>query len=324
MPVRCSDDVRDSIPASPRRVPMGLKLDQLQHLVAIVEHGSLRAAARRLALPQPALTRSVRALERELGCELFTRATQGMTLTARGRQFHERASAIVHELRRAREELAHGLGDERGEVIAALSIMPHVGMLPRALPAFRHRYPHVRLQLIEGLFPDVEERLRTGHLDFYLGAAPREAPVPGLKLQRLFGNVRTVVARQGHPLARVRSLKALAGADWATTAIDHKAEQDLVQLFADHGLPAPRIQLHARTALSLIAALVSTDLLAMVPIQWENFAATKAALQPIRIRERLPAPDVVLATRTGLPLTPAAEHLCDLLLRETPRPPLRS
>jgi hypothetical protein len=39
-----------------------MKLDQLQHLVAIVEHGSLRAAARRLAVPQPALTRSVRAL----------------------------------------------------------------------------------------------------------------------------------------------------------------------------------------------------------------------------------------------------------------------
>lgn len=297
---------------------MSLKLDQLQHLVAIVEHGSLRAAARRLGLPQPALTRSVRGLERELGCELFTRAAQGMTLTARGRQFHERAGAIVSELRRAREELAHGLGDERGEVIVALSIMPHVGMLPRALPAFRRRYPQVRLQLIEGLFPDVEERLRTGQIDFYLGAAPREAPAPGLKLQRLFGNVRTVVGRQGHALARARSLKALAGADWATTAIDHNAEQDLAQLFASHGLPPPRVMLQARTAMSLIAALVSTDLLAMVPAQWESFAATQAALQPIRIRERLPAPDVVLIGRTGLPLTPAAEHLCDLLLREVP------
>lgn len=300
---------------------MSLKLDQLQQLVAIVEHGSLRAAARRLGLPQPALTRSVRSLERELGCELFTRAAQGMTLTPQGRQFHDRASAIVHELRRARDELAQGRGDERGEVVLALSIMPHVGMLPRALPAFRRRYPQVRLQLIEGLFPDVEERLRTGHIDFYLGAAPREAPAPGLRLQRLFGNVRTVVGRQGHPLARVRSLKALAGADWATTAIDHKAEQDLAQLFATHGLPAPRVQLHARTAMSLIVALVSTDLLAMVPVQWQNFAATQAALQPIRVRERLPAPDVVLVRRQGLPLTPAAEHLCDLLLREVPRSP---
>ena len=44
-----------------------MKLEQLQHLIAIVEHGSLRAAARRLDVPQPALTGSVRALKRELG-----------------------------------------------------------------------------------------------------------------------------------------------------------------------------------------------------------------------------------------------------------------
>nr|WP_315232875.1 LysR family transcriptional regulator [uncultured Albidiferax sp.] len=44
-----------------------MKLDQLQHLVAIVEQGSLRAASRRLQIPQPALTRSIRALEKELG-----------------------------------------------------------------------------------------------------------------------------------------------------------------------------------------------------------------------------------------------------------------
>jgi LysR family transcriptional regulator of abg operon len=298
---------------------MSLKLDQLQHLAAIVEHGSLRAAARRLNLPQPALSRSVRALERELGTELFTRAAQGMTLTAQGRQFHQRASAVVNELKRARDELAQGLGDERGEVVAALSIMPHVGMLPRALPAFRQRYPNVRLQLIEGLFPDVEERLRTGHIDFYLGAAPRETPAPGIKLQRLFGNVRTVVCRQGHPMQRVRSLKALAEADWATTAIDYNAEQDLAQLFAEHGLPPPRVVLHARTALSLMAALTSTDMLSMVPVQWEQFPATQGSLQAVRLRERLPAPDVVMVTRQGLPLTPAAEHLSDLLLREVPR-----
>ena len=295
-----------------------MKLEALQHLVAIVEHGSLRAAARRLGMPQPALTRSIRALEKEVGTALFTRDTQGMVLTALGRQFHQRASAVVHEVRRARDELAQGLGDDSGAVVVGLSIMPHVGMLPRALPAFRKRYPQVRLQLIEGLFPDVEERLRTGSIDFYLGAAPRQAPAPGLKLQLLFGNRRTVVCRQGHPLARVRSLKALAEADWATTSIDYNAEQDLTQLFALHGLGPPRVMLQARTALSLMVALAHSDMLAMLPVQWESFPLTADVLQTIRLREALPAPDVVLVTRQGLPLTPAAEHLCDLLLREVP------
>ena len=93
-----------------------MKLDQLQYFVAIVEHGSLRSAARRLAVPQPALTRSIRALEKELGGSLFTRETTGMTLTDTGRRFHIRASNIVHEARRAQDEIAQHRGDDRGAV----------------------------------------------------------------------------------------------------------------------------------------------------------------------------------------------------------------
>lgn len=320
-----------------------MRLDQLQHLVTIVEHGSVRSAARRLGTTQPALSRSIHALERDLGSALFTRAPQGMMLTTQGQRFHQRALAVVNELRRARDELSQSAGDERGDVKVALSIMPHVGMLPRALPAFRRRWPNVRLLLIEALFPDVEERLRTGQIDFYVGASPQASSIsqvssgpqassrsqghaslassaPGLVMRHLFGNVRTVVCRQGHPLQRARSLKALSSAEWATTAIDYHAEQDLTHLFAKHNMPPPRVMVHTRTALSLMTALTSTDLLAMVPVQWQDYAATRGTLHPIRVRERLPAPDVVLVTRQGLPMTPAAEHLCDLLLREVPRP----
>ena len=174
-----------------------MKLDQLQHLVAIVEHGSLRGASRRLGVPQPALTRSIRSLERELNASLFLRETTGMVLTAMGRRFHVRASNIIHEARRAQDEISQHRGDDRGTVVVALSIMPHVGMLPHALKAFRERYPGVRLQIIEGLFPDVEGLLREGTVDFYLGAAPRFTPAPGLAMEKLFDNRRAVVCCLG-------------------------------------------------------------------------------------------------------------------------------
>ena len=295
-----------------------MKLEQLQHLLAIVESGSLRAASRRLNVPQPALTRSIRALERELHAVLFLRETTGMVLTPVGQRFHARASAIVNEERRAREEIAQNQGDEGGTVVAALSIMPHVGMLPRSLQTFRERWPKVKLQLMEGLFPDAESGLRDGSIDFYLGAAPREAPAPGLQMRHLFDNTRAVVCRQGHPLARARSLKALAGADWAITAIDYNAEEDLSELFAGHGMPRPDIQLRASSAMSIMVALAYTDLLAMLPVQWADFPLTHDALQLVKIRERLPAPSIVLVTKAGLPQTPAAEHFCDVLLRQQP------
>jgi DNA-binding transcriptional LysR family regulator len=149
-----------------------MKLNYFRDMVAIVQHGSLRAAARHLGMPQPALTRSIRALEQELGVVLFEREARGMTLTSLGRLFYQRASAVVNEVQRARDELAQSQGGDAGSLVAGLSIMPHVGMLPYALSSFRKRYPGVRLQLIEGLFPDLEMSLRNGSVDFYLGAAP--------------------------------------------------------------------------------------------------------------------------------------------------------
>ena len=295
-----------------------MKLTQLRDLVAIVEHGSLRAAARQLDIAQPLLTRSVRALEKELGVTLFERQSLGMTLTPAGRVFHQRASVAVNEIRRARDELSQVQGEGLGTVIAGLSIMPHAGLLPGALPAFRRRYPHVRLQLIEGLFPDLEARLREGSIDFYMGAAPRLQPAAGLAVELLFHNLRAVVGRKGHPLAQASSLKELAGAEWATTSIDYDASEDLSRLFARHDLPPPVVALQAGSALSLMVALAQTDLLAMLPRQWGDFPLTADTLQVIPIKEQIPAPDIVMIRRPDLPLTPAAEHLVDLMLRLAP------
>ncbi len=71
--------------------------------------------------------------------------------------------------------------------------------------------------------------------------------------------------------------------------------------------------MQAQSALSVMTALVNTDLLALLPVQWAEFRITRPLLRPINIREDLPAPALVLARRAALPLTPAAEYFCDLL-----------
>ena len=63
------------------------------------------------------------------------------------------------------------------------------------------------------------------------------------------------------------------------------------------------------------AVLAHTDLLAMLPVQWEEFPMTPDTLQAIRICELLPAPAILVIRRPDLPLTPAAEHFCDLMRR---------
>ena len=241
-----------------------------------------------------------------------------MVLTATGRRFHVRASNIVNEARRAHDEIAQHRGDDRGTVVAALSIMPHVGMLPFALKTFRERYPNIKLQIIEGLFPDVEGPLREGIVDFYLGAAPRATPAPGLAMQKLFDNRRAVVCRNGHPLSAARSLKALQTANWAITGVDYNVEDDIAQLFESHGLKPPNVVLRASSAMSIMVSLAHSDLLAMLPVQWEEFPMTRDTLQVIRVREQLPAPAIVMVQRPDFPLTPASEYLSDVLRRHAP------
>ena len=290
-----------------------MKLNQLKDLMAIVERGSLRAAARHLGQAQPALTRSIRLLEQDLGTTLFEREARGMVLTPAGKLFYQRASLVLHELRHAREEIEQHTGQMTGTVVMGLSIMPHVGLLPQALPRFRERFPHIKLKVIEGLYPAIEPGLRDGSIDFYLGAAPEEAIESGLISTELTENTRTVVARKNHPLCFAKSITELKDAQWASTSVSFNAENDLIDLFAQHGLPAPQLMFQANSALSLMVALSSTDLIALLPVQWNDFHLTKDALQVIPIKETLPAPSIVCIQRPGLPLTPAAQWMFQCL-----------
>jgi DNA-binding transcriptional LysR family regulator len=211
--------------------------------------------------------------------------------------------------------MAQAQGGELGTVVVGLSIMPHLGMLPGALGPFRRRYPGVTLKVIEGLYPAIEPGLRNGSIDFYLGAASQAAPSHGLIAETLFENTRIVVGRKGHPLADARSLKELSMADWATPSLDVIAAEDLNEVFSRFKLGPPQIRLQANSAMSLLVALAHSDLLTMLPRQWAEFALTQHALQVIPVRERLTAPAIVFLRRADLPLTPAAEHLSDLLKR---------
>jgi LysR family transcriptional regulator, regulator of abg operon len=292
-----------------------MKLNQLRDLVAIVQCGSLRSAARHLGVAQSGLTRSIRALEKECGGDLFEREAKGMTLTTVGELFYQRASAAVSELKRAKEEIAQVRGGTQGSVTVGLSIMPHVGMLPFALRAFYQRFPGVVLKVIEGLYPAIEPGLRNGTIDFYVGVAAQATPSAGLVSEVLFDNTRIVVGRRGHPLAGARSLRELAEAGWATPSLDLNATVDLNHLFAQFGLPQPNIMLQAHSAMTVLTAISSSDLLAMLPRQWMDWELTQNALQMINVKERLSAPDIIFVRRADLPLTPAAEHFSDLLRR---------
>lgn len=306
-----------------------MKLNQIRDVLAIVERGSLRAAARHLGVTQPALTRSVRELEHELGAALFERRPTGMALTGIGQAFVRRAASIQHEVERVRTEVEQLKGNHVGALSVGLSTVSHIALLSRVVASFEQRYPNVRLHISEGLFPALERDLQDGAIDFYVGPLAGDEHPFEMIVERLFTNRRLVFGRHGHPLVGATSLAQLVGARWVVDALTLVGKDELGPLFARHGLPAPRVAVSGQTSLSTIVTAASSDLLAMLPQQWRPILEGTGLVTVIPVRETLTAATICIVKRAHLPLTPAAEHLENLFRRAAinhaltlPDPPL--
>jgi LysR family transcriptional regulator of abg operon len=292
-----------------------MKLHHLRDFLAVADRGSLRAAARELGIAQPAVTRSIQELEKELGVPLFERHARGAIPTRMGQAFIRRARSVHNELSLARDEIAQMRGMTHGSVRVALSMVPHMALLPHTLRPFRQRYPDVRLDIIDAVFPTIEADLVDGTIDCYIGPPPESMP-DGLVIEQLFLNTRVILCRKGHPMRNATSLRDLFEAEWVTTSITARAEHELGPLFSQYGLPPPRLVMQAHSALTLITALLYSDLLTMLPVQWADFEIMKNAVEAIQVVEQpLAAPPISIIQRAGLPLTPAAEYFCDLMRR---------
>lgn len=296
------------------------KFHHLRDFAAIARAGSVRSAARNLGLTQPALTRSLRELEQEIGGSLCERHARGVVLTPLGERFLVRAQASLEELRRGMEEATQLTGHMQGNVAVALSSVPVLTTLPKAFSAFREACPDVRLRIVEGLFPAIEPQLRDGRLDFYIGPRPERALGASYRIDLMFKNERVVLARKNHPLRNARSVGALLGAEWVVTGLRERLEQEFEEQFTDLGLEMPRAFTIVESMLALVTMVSSTDVLAFLPRQWADTPLFRDLVEPIPVTDTLFAPDIVQITRSRMPLTPAAEKFSVLLQRAAGKP----
>jgi DNA-binding transcriptional LysR family regulator len=293
-----------------------MKLQQLQGLVAVVEQGSIRAAARHLHLSQAAVTKSMRTLEEEAGVALLQRGSRGIALTAAGERLLERARLITRQVQLARDDLAQLAGQDAGSVRVGVTPVMTLTGLGEAFSWFRQRYAHVQVQLIEGLMARVLPRLREGTLDIAVVAADVGEIAPDEFHQRRLRRTRQrVVARAGHPLLRAAppGLQAWGELEWVLTQpVAGGGLAHVEALFAQVGLLPPTrvVQCETLAALSLlrhadVVALMPEPLLAC-PEAHGIVAVESCPLQPLDL-------ELLLLTRPDTPLTPAAEFFAHCL-----------
>jgi LysR family transcriptional regulator, regulator of abg operon len=292
-----------------------MKLHHLRDFVAVSKAQSVRGAARALGLAQPAVTRSLHELEKELGATLLDRHTRGVALTPSGRAFLVRANAAMEELRRGREELDQARGADVGTVVTGVATAPLLQLVPKAYKAFRRAHPLVRMRFMEGAFSTLEPRLRDGTLDFYVGPRP-ERVHRSYQVDLIHRNERCVLGRKGHPLRGAGTLRKLLSADWVLTGLRERPEEEFDEQFKAVGLPTPASIVQADAMLSILTLVTSTDALAFLPRQWADSPLFRHVVEAIPVKEPLEAPDIVRIVRAGVPLTPLADQWSDLLMRQ--------
>ena len=297
-----------------------MKLHHLRNLVAVADANSIRGAARAQGLAQPAITRGLRDLEKELGVPLLERHGKGVSLNVYGQSFVVRARSVLQDVERGRQEIEQLKGRGTGRVSAGLSSAVFLSLVPEVYPAFRNSYPNALLSLTEGLFPALEPQLKDGSLDFYVGPRPVGELDKSYTLQLLFRNKRVVVCRQGHPLANAHSLRELINAEWIMTGLAQPVEVEFEQQFAVHGLPVPKSVTQTLTTLPVVSLLMAMDGLAFLPQQWVSSRIFKDSLREIAVEEALDGPDIVMVRRSAMPLTPLAEKLAVLFERASGTP----
>lgn len=236
-----------------------MKLHQIRALVAINQCGSINEASQLLHVTQPALSRSIKDLEHELGLTLLQRSYKGMSLTEEGRRVIRHAQMMVESMRRLQVEVDNIHDVAVGEVSVGVTSL--TAMLPgfeQCLNAFRTRNPRVRLKVIEQRPTIILQRVRDGTLDFALTSQQntQRLNLDWEAVQRIKGSV---VCSADNPLRYSRSLRQLQHAHWISLdEVDDRSSQ-FYQMFEVNDIHLPQRVTECTAVLLALNLIKSAD-----------------------------------------------------------------
>jgi len=241
-----------------------MEVHQLEYLVAVADEGGFTKAAERLLVAQPSLSQQIKKLEKEVGQPLFDRLPRGVALTEAGQRLLEHARRVLRELTDARQRVRE-VGDQ---VTGSLTVgaIPTIApfLLPRAVRAFRRRWPEVKLALAEDVTSRLLEAVGRGELDL---AVVSTAPDAGtVHVERVGSEPLYLLVPVAHPLARRKKVRwsDLADEPFLVLHDMHCLTGQVLQSCQPHGV---KLAVAARGAqLATLAAMVSAGLgVTMVP-----------------------------------------------------------
>lgn len=221
-----------------------IDLKRLRHLTVLVQHGNFHRAAEALHLTQPALSRSIQALEAHVGEPLLTRHRTGVEPTELGRLLLRHASTLEGQVRDLDRELRLTKGLALGELRVGVGPWGGSVLVGPVVGRLIALHPGLQLKLVLAPWQELPERARAREVDVILGELREVEQLPDFECAPLSPHEVCVVARAGHPLTHKPVLQAADLFDWplAGPHLPQDALQALLALAASAGVPPERLR----------------------------------------------------------------------------------
>ncbi|MCB1889136.1 MAG: LysR family transcriptional regulator [Rhodocyclaceae bacterium] len=288
-----------------------MTLVQLRHFVLLAELGSFARASRALFLTQPALSRSVRALEDDLGGPLFDRLGRRIALTPFGHEILQRAQRLISDadaLKQAGKGMHAGL---LGKLRIGLSSAPGALFSTRLLRHMAEHHPRLTFHVSRGNPAVLMKELRDQHLDAAIVDVRSLAPSADLSISRVFELGASFLVRAELPLARAGravTLSDMMAFPIASTPLSDEVARMLVARYGSEANPNDMVTLRCDDTPTLVALAGQADVVLLTV----NAAATD--LVSLDVSPRLDATAKIgLVTLSGRQEAPALQIVSALI-----------
>ncbi|UVE18751.1 LysR family transcriptional regulator [Pseudomonas sp. LS44] len=289
-------------------------LRQLRHFVAVAEHGHFARAAAAINLSQPALSRSIQALEANLGCNLFDRGARSITLTAHGQLVLEHARRLLAGSRALHNAVSQLGNLQAGELRLGAGPYPAARLVPSALGQLARRYPKVRVQLHTEDWASLRRRLLNESIELFVADCRELLDDPLLTVEPLRVHPILFFCRPDHPLLALRepTTKDLAAYPLAGTQIPEDGTRSLQKLLGREPLP----DIQCDNFMVLRELVRQSDVISLAPqdVLSADLAAEQLTALSARDAPPMQGSAYGLVSRAGHSLSPAAQTLRGLIL----------
>lgn len=283
----------------------------LAQLAAVVETGSITDAASRLGLSQPALSRTLSALEKRLGEPLFVPGRRPLRPTIIGQQLAEHGRVILEAARKASETVQGFRAGAIGTVRIAGVPFFMDAFISRMIGEFQILQPDIRVDQSYGNLPELQAGITSNQIDLAITPLGLVDAALGFEFTPILPAQNIVACRSNHPLLRKRRLSTndLTDFPWIAPLPGSPLLADLHAILLSIGMSQINIRYSGGSLLSVFNYLEETDALTVLPhsVVFAHRKDRRVTVLPVEI----PQPDRTLGILrlADAPRLPAAERL---------------